>query len=459
MTGLRFRATKALGEWVPDTVRDRLGALWKRFDRAAQRGLDLFPITPLGLLVVATAAAALYTIAYPTMDLVVLVLGWAAIALAAAATVLVVLGTIRVYFAARALPRGGEEKLETGRMLPTGVMLPSLLWVPMLRVWWEWETPTADVAVEPEGLLRLREEASLRVRGYVRGVRRRIVVEDVLGLSRLAFRHSDPIALTVLPHPGALREMPVLVSLSGGDEFPHPMGVDDGDRMEIRRYAPGDPARFIHWKVFGRTRKLMVRMPERALTRARRTVAYLVAGPRDEASAAAARVAIESGALGPDWVFGADGTPGEASEPGPALERVIRSVDVASAGGAGGALALKAFVERAERAGPASLVLFVPPEPGPWLDRVVQLLRARAGRSKVVIATDAVTTTRPRSLLQRLLLRAPERIGTSVEGLDKVTRAIAQTRVQMVVVDRHSGRRIGDAHRRAMAALARPEAA
>lgn len=438
-----------------DVVKQKLGALWTRFDRVASRVLDLFPVTPLGLLVVASAAAVLYTIAYPSMDLVVLVLGWAAIALVAAAVVAVVLGTIRIAIAARSLPRGGEARLETGRMLPTGVVFPSLLWVPMLRVWWAWETPDADVALEREGLLRLREEAAVRARGYVAGVRRRIVIEDVFGLSRLAIRHADPISLTVLPHAGALREMPVLVSLSGGDEIPHPMGIDDGDRVEIRRYAPGDPARFIHWKVFGRTRKLMVRMPERALTRARRTVAYLVAGPGDEASAAAARVAIESGALGPDWVFGADGTAGEATEPGPALERVIRSVAAHDAG----ARALKTFVERAERTGPAALVLFVPSEPGPWLDRVVDLLRRRTGRSKVVVATDALFVTRPRSWLDRLLFRPPERVGASVEGLDRVTRAIAATRVELVVVDRESGRRLGDAHRRAMAALARPEAA
>lgn len=436
-------------------MREKLGALWKRFDRAAQRALDYFPITPLGLLVGALSSAALYTIAYPTMDLVVLVLGWAMLALLAAAVLGVILGTIRLRFAARRLVRGGEEKLETGRMLPTGVTLPSLLLVPMVRVWWAWESPGADVAVEHQGFFLLREEASLRARGYVRGVRRRIVVEDVFGLSRLAFRSDDPVQLTVLPHAGGLREMPVLVSLSGGDDFPHPMGVDDGDRVEIRRYAPGDPARFIHWKVFSRTRKLMVRMPERALTRARRTVAYLVAGARDEATAAAARVAIETGALGPDWVFGADGTPGEASEPGPALERVIRSVTASENGAAG----LRAFVDRAEKAGPAALVLFVPPEPGPWLDRVVALLKVRTGRSKVVVATDAISTPRPRSWLRRLLFRAPERIGTTAEGLDRVTRAIAATRVEMVVVDRQSGRRLGDAHRRAMAALARSEAA
>ena len=133
----------------------------------------------------------------------------------------------------------------------------------------------------------------------------------MLGLARFGLYHEDPSALTVVPHAGGLSQMPLLISMSGGDEIPHPMGVADGDRVELRRYAPGDPARFIHWKAFSRTRKLMVRVPERALSRARRVVAYQVAGPDDEASAAAAKVAAESGSLGGEWIFGADGS-GEA---------------------------------------------------------------------------------------------------------------------------------------------------
>jgi hypothetical protein len=101
----------------------------------------------------------------------------------------------------------------------------------------------------------------------------------------------------------------------------------------------------------------MVRMPERAITRAKRTVCYLVGGPRDEASAAAARVAVESGVLGDEWIFGADGTAGEASHPHEAVMAIVRSADI----GSEGAVALESFVARAERLGPASLVLFVPP--------------------------------------------------------------------------------------------------
>ena len=131
--------------------------------------------------------------------------------------------------------------------------------------------------VAERGRLRGAGDASAS-RAFTRSVIRRVVVQDAFGLSRIAFQHRQPGPIEVLPHLGGIRRLPVLTSLTGGEEYPHPMGLEDGDRVELRRYVPGDSARFIHWKVFGRTRKLMVRMPERALSRARRTVAYLVAG-------------------------------------------------------------------------------------------------------------------------------------------------------------------------------------
>ena len=87
------------------------------------------------------------------------------------------------------------------------------------------------------------------------------------------------------------------------------MGLEDGDRLELRRYTAGDPVRFMHWKVLSRTRKLMVRTPERALSVARRMAAFLIAGERDDASAAAARLALERRLLGSDWLFGTDDAP------------------------------------------------------------------------------------------------------------------------------------------------------
>ncbi len=324
--------------------------------------------------------------------------------------------------------------------------------LPLVQVDWSWERPAEAEVTATKQRLRLREEVRLKRRGRVEGVRRRIVVQDAFGLARLAIRQHDPIELTVLPHAGKLGEAPLLVSLSGGDERPHPMGIDDGDRVELRRYVPGDPARFIHWKVFGRTGRLMVRVPERALSPAHRTVAYQVAGEEDDASAAAARVAIETGSFGPEFRFGADGLPSDTNRADEAVEMIVRSVEARDAGGRG----LDAFVKRAERMGPAGLVIFVPPRPGEWLQHVIAVVKPRAPRSRVVVTTDGIDADPPPSLVRRMLMLPASRQGTPADELEKVIAALASTRAEVIVLDRRTGRRLGARHRAAMRAIDAP---
>lgn len=427
-------------------------ALWGRnARRVLRRVADLFPITPLGVLVAAGAGAALKWVAFPQLDLVWLVVGFAVLALVGVAVLAVLIGAVVLKVATR-IPRHGEVErrtMETGALLPTGFSAPSLFYLPLVQVGWSWEEPKAATVRLSPVRGRLREEVRLGERGHVRGVRRRIVVQDAFGLARLAFRQLDPTELTVLPHAGKLGDSPLLVSHSGGDERPHPMGIDDGDRVELRRYAPGDPARFIHWKVFGRTRKLMVRMPERALSPARRTLAYVVAGPDDDASAAAARVAIELGTFGTDFRFGADGSVEDTSRVDEAVAMIVRSAEARDRGGAG----LEGFVRRAEKSGPASLVVFVPPRPGPWLAHVVATVRPRAPQTRLVVATDGIDAAPERPLWKRVLMLPSAREGTPSAELEQVIGALSATRAEVIVLDRKSGRRLGKQHRAALRAL------
>jgi hypothetical protein len=229
------------------------------------------------------------------------------------------------------------------------------------------------------------------------------------------------------------------------------MGVDDGDRVELRRYVPGDPARFIHWKVFGRTRKLMVRMPERALSPARRTVAYLVPGDDDDATAAAASVAIATGSLGGEWRFGADGSAEDTDRPDEAQEMIVRSIS-ASARDRGGT-GLRAFMQRAERAGPASAILFVPPRPGDWIARVAIEARARPSRTRIVIGTDGIAGEASVPMWRRVLMIGKPVEGTPARDLEEVITAMSQTRAEVIVVDRKSGKRLGERHRAGLRGL------
>lgn len=416
--------------------------------RFLRRIADWFPLTWLGIFVAGGAGASLSWLAYPELDLVWLVVGFAALGLVVAAVLLVVVGAIWMKIATRARPHGEVERtrLETQRSTPTGFDGPTLWFLPLVQIDWSWEHPSdAEVAIE-KVRWRMREKVTLRHRGHVETVLRRIVIQDAFGLARLAIRQKDPMQLTVLPHAGRLGETPMLVSVSGGDERPHPMGVEDGDRVELRRYVPGDPARFIHWKVYSRTRKLMVRMPERSLSPAQRTIAYQVAGPDDDASAAAARVAVEAGVFGPEWSFCADGASEDTDRIETAVEMIVSSAGARRHGGRG----LEAFLCRAERAGPASAVVFVPPRPGPWLDAVVRAIGPRAVRTRVVVTTDGIDAAAPEPFWRRLLTLPEPRLGTPSAELEQVLGALAATRAEVILLDRKSGKRLGARHRAAM---------
>jgi hypothetical protein len=408
---------------------------------AVRRVADVWPLTALGMAMAAVSSVALVSFGLAKLDLVLLVVGYGGVALLAICTTLVVASALGLrLWLRRASFRWSTSTLETGAPLPTGFSLPSLWWLPLIQLRWAWVLPRSVACEQVAERGRLREKVSLARRGICESVSRRIVVQDAFGLARIAFSHRQAGPIDVLPHLGGIRRLPVLTSLTGGEEYPHPMGLEDGDRYELRRYVPGDPARFIHWKVFGRTRKLMVRTPERALSRARRTVAYLVTGTHDEAAAAAARVAIEEDALGIDWQFAADGAPDATSDRSEALRKIMSSSTFTGRSGSG----LKHFLAEVDVRGPAALVLFAPPTLGSWVDELRSVTARRYGRMRVVVAVDAVYDSPKQSTWKRWLLMPSGSSGATRADLERVGRALVQLRCEVVIVDRVSGRVLGD---------------
>jgi hypothetical protein len=390
------------------------------------------------------AFVALFTFGYEKLDLVLLVLGYGGAGLLAISAVIVAVTALLLKLRLRrTLQTWSASVFETERLSPTGFALPSLRWLPLVRVRWQWLAPPRAEVEAVHGGRRLREQVVLYERGTFEVVTRQILVEDAFGLARVAFREQQAGLIEVLPHLGGIRRLPVLTSLTGGEDYPHPMGLEDGDRVELRRYVTGDPARFIHWKAFSRTRKLMVRMPERSLSRARRTVAYLVTGKHDEAAAATARAAIEEEALGSDWQFAADGSPEPTSDRAEALHKVMGSGQFQGDSGSG----MRRFLAEVDRQGPAAVVVFAPPSGGAWIGEVAQLTRRRVGRVRVVIAIDAVEAARPRPRWQRWLLNPIAEPGVTRVELEQLGRALGQLQCEVVVIDRVTGRILGDAAR------------
>jgi hypothetical protein len=91
-------------------------------------------------------------------------------------------------------------------------------------------------------------------------------------------------------------------------------GKGEGDYLEMRSYQEGDSARFINWKVYARTGKLMSRIPEHISDK--RTAlfffpsGYEEKGGGDVIAAEFIRYFVEKQPLGRNWILGMPGMKG-----------------------------------------------------------------------------------------------------------------------------------------------------
>ncbi|MFT4817319.1 MAG: hypothetical protein ACI9IQ_002834, partial [Cyclobacteriaceae bacterium] len=223
--------------------------------------------------------------------------------------------------------------------------------------------------------------------------------------------------------------------------IPNPSGDPDGDRMEIRPYVPGDSVRNIMWKVYARNRQLNVRLAEKSVFHSNRTVAYLLSSDNDEAAAAVARVALETGALGDDWAFSADGSEVPANTLPAALDAIAKSRAIDKTLSYG----LDEFLTRSAGQAGAHCIVFAAAEFAPWFEPLKKTISRFPGRFSLVLATDGFNETEQLKLWQRLLLQddpAGEKgseLGGSRADLLKLLTALGQLVESTVVVDRKTG--------------------
>ncbi len=408
-----------------------------------RRWLGLFPLTPLGVAVLAAAGWAWWGMGIGRGDLLLRTLGSIGLVLGALSLLTVVAGAWPIARRLRALPSDAPLALEVGFPGDTGLALPLPWWLPLLGVTLGWRAP--DVVVRTTWARgRLVEHVTPTRRGDAARIVRDVAVEDLFGLARIRFDVAQARRCRFLPSRGALLSVHVVQGMAGGDALAHPDGPAVGDPMDLRTYGAGDPIRFVLWKVFARTRDLVVRTPEQALAPERRTVGYLVAGPGDEPVAGAARVAVETGALGQGWRLGADGAHGVVSERAAAVDLLLASASVPLREGGAGFATFLAGLD-----GPAPRVMvFVPATPGPWLERVQQ---ACASSPRLVVdflvCADGIAPARRAGLTDLLLAPRPTSgpPSSDVEGLSKVVTALGGVG-RVLLVDRQAGVVHPDAH-------------
>jgi hypothetical protein len=302
----------------------------------------------------------------------------------------------------------------------------------------------------------MHEEIAPMRRALRDSIVRRFEVSDVFGLCSMAFVATEVRPVRFSPTIGNLRQVHVIRSLSEGDQLTHPEGPPQGERVDMRQYMPGDPIRFVLWKVFAKSRQVVVRTPERAFGPVHQTVAYLVCGDRDEPAAGAARVALESGAMGGDWVLGADGCPEPATTQNQAIELLARSGETPVDDGGKG---LKDFLENAVPGGALGRALvFVPSTPGPWLDRVLAVAaRGQSGPPvEFMVVADGIDR-RAKGAMSKLAYREVETVDprkgvgmSSAEEVAEVVRRLGSIRARVTILDRLTGAAYGAAHQQSL---------
>ncbi len=417
--------------------------------RRLRRFREWLVLTNLGAVILAVALVAYFLFGLPRADYAVQIVAAVAIALVVGALIVVVVGALLTHLA---LKPSGEEAppiyFEAVSGFATALSLPARRWFPLLEVEWTWETPEGVTVTSAQVEGTRMENVESASRTHARRIRRRFVIEDGFGLARIVLRREEAREITVVPWVGQLNRSPLLRSLASGDDRPHPRGALEGDRVDMRRYVPGDPLRLALWKVYARTRVLMVRTPERAIAPAIRVAAYLVAARGDEAPAAAARVAVEGGLLGERWVFGADGGERLAENRDEALAQIVdsrRLRDDEALGNGGG---LVPFLAAASESEPARAVIFVPAIGGAWVEQVAAAVARHPGHTSVVIVADGVLDgAKPRPVLDRIV-RVPddpdpseENVATA-EGIASIALRLARAGAEVGALNRVTGRTI-----------------
>lgn len=330
------------------------------------------PITGMGLAYMILLALTFYFVALGEDDIVWISASVALMIVGILMILAVSIGAIYLAIHWKAKCEVGLSDISTSTMYQSKSGLEiAFLPVPFVNISIEWLYPAEVEAECKQSLSSVAEYITVNHRCSVEKISRRFRVEDILGLADVTWVSTQNVKFKAYPKPGAVKSSSITLSMAGGEDISDPFGSPQGDLIEMRQYVPGDSSRSILWKVYARSRRLVVRMPERALTAQTRTCAYLVSGPNDEASASFARSILESKILGDSWLFGADGCVGTTSIISEALDFLASSGNAESRELCG----LKKFLEEASKLGYHSCFVFVPAAYGDWVKNVLGAVR------------------------------------------------------------------------------------
>ena len=270
-------------------------------------------------------------------------------------------------------------------------------------------------------------------RGTIDSLELTFEVADIFGLNRTLIQRNIPFHLEVQAQRPAL-ESPQLHLPNEGDDSAHPAGSLAGDYVDMRRYAPGDPQRFILWKAFARSRKLLVRTPERAQSKEPAIALVLMTCHQDSEAADVARYFLEQ--AHEKLAFGAAGLSEVAFNVHDALALLKTSggIDEFSVESVCDSLAtlLKDTHQR--------VVVVASPQDTALTQRLTELTH-RLGVTPHVIVSSSDTSKPPSSRWQQFGILNPKDSGSRFVNLSHTIEGLKSSNWNFEIINPKSGRR------------------
>ncbi len=297
------------------------------------------------------------------------------------------LSAVLVYAVTRYANRSGvlEEKNEVGGHISSGYRIFHPFFMPFVTI----ESKLLESGFERHATTHwLWEQEWLKPigRGRFEHLHRTVTIKDIFGLTSITYTLSQRVSLEIQPAQSHF-EMVAFQTQTSGDGYSHPEGDPRGELIEMRRYQAGDPLRLVLWKVFARSRKLVVRAPEPAIVEENDMFVYFVSGQEDENSASMARSFLSSFGISDkeELYFAADGANRLVRDEKEGISDIIDSVSHRSHGGEG----LLTVAPLVSSGAMSHCFLLVPKKIGLWLEHVKKFIATYQTRPVFILSVDA----------------------------------------------------------------------
>lgn len=407
--------------------------LWPPFSKI----IGWIPLTPRSLLLIPLLVWIRQVYGISRNDFILLVLADGGFLFLGVSILMVTITALILRFRSKIF-LGESYQIETELTFKTDFKLKKIDWIPWVNLQIRWKTPLGVFSRFTPIRGELVEEIIPTERGIENKILRQLEIIDLLGLAKISFEESERRSIKVSPRLGKFQSDLFFKQFGSGDFISHPLGEPMGDRVDLRRYARGDPLKHILWKIYARTRKLMVREIELAISPAHKTYLYLIASSQDEAVASLVRTALEKRIFGNNFVFLADGEKNPTSDFKESLEQIIRSVRARTESAVG----LADFTSQAKAEGINSCVVFASGESFEWIDSFFDSLQKSRTEVYLILVTQSFSPGFSKSFIRPFIFESSLHQKKQVRVLKNVFEKLLKEGVRVSLIDSISGRSV-----------------